>query len=121
MIPFGGVLISKKTGIPISMGGALHGADVTQQEDKWSGPLPPHWSDSSRSKFYKSMSDPEDVSHECGEECEGSHEEEGAMEGPTKTCMKKIAGHVDDPGAFCASLRDRVTGTTHWRHGGKKS
>lgn len=103
-LPMGGVLLGKKTNIPIALGGTLH-------EDKWAGPLPKGWKDSSRSSFYKSMSDPEDVSKEAEEECE---------EGPTKTCMKKIAGHVDDPGAFCASLRDRVTGTTHWRHGGGK-
>lgn len=79
-------------------GTLLHGA----AEADWQGPLPKGWTDSSRAKFYKSMS-------------QADHEE-----GPTKACMDKIGSHVDDPGAFCASLRDQVTGTTKWRHGGKK-
>jgi hypothetical protein len=74
-------------------------------EDKWAGPLPKGWTDKSRSSFYKSM---------------GGDEESGHEEGPTKTCMDKIGSHVSDPGAFCAALRDRVTGTTKWRHGGGK-
>ncbi len=68
--------------------------------DKWGGSMPKGWTDKSRSKFYDSMSQ--------------------SKEGPTTNCMKKIDGHVDDPGAFCASLRDRVTGSTKWRSGGKK-
>lgn len=111
----GGVLVSPKTSIPIGLGGMIP-VKAVKQEDKWEGPLPKGWTGKSRSSFYKSMSDPEDVSkHECEEEEESGHEE-----GPTATCMKKIAGHVSDPGAFCASLRDQVTGTTHWRHGGGK-
>jgi hypothetical protein len=32
-----------------------------------------------------------------------------------------MTGHIDDPGAFCAALADRVLGTTKWRgNGGKK-
>jgi hypothetical protein len=73
---------------------------VLPREDKWAGPMPKGWTDSSRSSFYDSMSQAEN------------------SEGPTTNCMNKIAGHVDDPGAFCAALRDRVTGTTKWRHGG---
>jgi hypothetical protein len=97
----GAVLISRKTGIPIGMGGTLHPGPNDAKEDKWGGPLPKGWTDKSRSSFYDNMG---------GDECE---------EGPTQACMDKIDGHVDDPGAFCASLRDRVTGTTLWRGSGK--
>lgn len=34
------------------------------------------------------------------------------------TCMEHVKGKVDDPGRFCAALKDKVTGTTEWR--GKK-
>lgn len=30
-------------------------------------------------------------------------------------CMKKMEGKIDDPGAFCASLRDHIEGDTSWR------
>ena len=33
-------------------------------------------------------------------------------------CMKRMKPHIDDPGAFCAALKDRIEGTTFWR--GKK-
>lgn len=85
--------------IPLARTGAFQWGKPVKQEADWAGPLPKGWTDKSRSKFYDSM----------------SHEE-----GPTKTCMKKIDGHVDDPGAFCGSLRDQATGTTKWRHGGGK-
>lgn len=96
----GGVLISKNTSIPIGKGGSLG-----SKEDAWSD-FPKGWTYDSKSKFYKSMGQ-----EECGED----HEEDG----PTSTCIDKINGHVDDPGAFCASLRDKVTGTTKWRGKGK--
>lgn len=83
---------------PMHMGGTL--------EAKWEGPLPKGWTDKSRAKFANSM-----AQGECGEDA--AH--------PVKTCMDKIDGHVDDPGAFCASLHDRVSGTTNWRSGHKKS
>jgi len=38
--------------------------------------------------------------------------------GSVTKCIEKVEGHVDDPGAFCASCKDRVTGKTTWR--GKK-
>lgn len=75
---------------PLIAGGVLH-------ENKWET-LPKGWDDESRDKYAKSM----------------SHEKEGAV----STCIDKISGHVDDPGAFCAALHDQVTGTTDWR--GKK-
>jgi hypothetical protein len=40
------------------------------------------------------------------------------MGGSVTGCIAKVKGKVDDPGAFCASLKDKVTGTTMWR--GKK-
>lgn len=70
------------------------------KEDKWED-LPNGWTSASRDKFAKSIGG-----------------ESKAKEGPVDTCMNKIDGHVSDPGAFCASLHDRVTGTTDWR--GKK-
>ena len=35
--------------------------------------------------------------------------------GSVTKCMAAIDGHVDDPGAFCAALKDRIKGTTAWR------
>lgn len=42
----------------------------------------------------------------------------GDREHKVTACMKKMEGKVDNPAAFCASLRDLVEGTTEWR--GKK-
>lgn len=30
-------------------------------------------------------------------------------------CMKKNAGKVNNPGAYCASVKDKIVGDTHWR------
>ena len=30
-------------------------------------------------------------------------------------CMRKMEGKIDDPGAFCASLADKILGRTDWR------
>lgn len=35
--------------------------------------------------------------------------------GSVSACMSKVKGHVSDPGAFCASAKDKVTGKTTWR------
>ena len=43
-----------------------------------------------------------------------------AMGGSVTACMAKAEGHVDDPAKFCASLKDKVTGTTKWRGPHKK-
>lgn len=80
---------------PLPKGGML-----LPKEAKWEE-MPKGWTADSRSKFSKSIGG------------EADH-----REGPVDTCMTKIDGHVDDPGAFCASLHDQVTGTTGWR--GKK-
>jgi hypothetical protein len=86
--PSGAVHIST---IPLKLAGF-------NKKEAWDK-LPKGWDASSRDKYAKSM----------------SHEN---REGPVSTCMDKIKGHIDDPGAFCASLHDKVTGTTKWR--GKK-
>jgi len=31
------------------------------------------------------------------------------------SCIEKMEGKVDDPGAFCASLKDVIKGDTGWR------
>lgn len=43
-----------------------------------------------------------------------------AMGSSVTACMAKAEGHVDDPAKFCASLKDKVTGTTKWRGPHKK-
>lgn len=58
--------------------------------DKWKG-MPKGWTDESRRKFWKSV----------GESVE--------------KCIEKMEGKVDDAGAFCSSLKDRVEKTTRWR------
>ena len=35
-------------------------------------------------------------------------------------CVKKNKSKVDDAGAYCASIVDKVKGTTKWRKGPKK-
>ena len=61
--------------------------------DKWET-MPKGWTDESRKKFWNSLTG--DVKHKV-----------------TK-CIKEMKGKVDDPGAFCASLADRVEGKG-WR------
>lgn len=56
--------------------------------DKWKG-KPKGWTNESRKKFWDSLTG--DVKHRV-----------------TK-CIKKMEGKMSDPGAFCASLADRVT------------
>jgi hypothetical protein len=59
--------------------------------------LPKGWTEASLESFWKSLTG--DVAHKV-----------------TK-CIKKMEGveGVDDPGAFCASLADKIEGTTEWR------
>jgi len=61
--------------------------------DKWQK-MPKGWTEESREKFWTSLTG--DVKHKV-----------------TK-CIKQMEGKVDDAGAFCASLADRVEGT-EWR------
>jgi len=44
--------------------------------------------------------------------------------GPTekdffKKCVEKMKDNIDDPEAYCASLKDYSHGSTHWRGKGK--
>ena len=62
--------------------------------DRWKT-MPKGWTDESRKKFWDSLTG--DVKHKV-----------------TK-CIKRMEGNIDDPGAFCAALADRIEGTTKWR------
>jgi len=66
--------------------------------DKWKK-MPKGWTDESRKKFWDSLTS-------------------RAPKHKVSQCMKKMEGKIDNPGAFCAALADRVLGTTKWR--GKK-
>jgi len=68
----------------------LFGQDKDKVAAKWET-MPEGWTDESRKKFWKSIG------------------------GDVKKCMKKMEGKVSDTGAFCASLKDRIEGTTKWR------
>ncbi len=59
------------------------------------GKLPKGWTEESVKKFWSSLTG--DEKHKVTE------------------CMAKMEGHVDDTGAFCGSLADKVRGTTLWR------
>jgi hypothetical protein len=41
--------------------------------------------------------------------------------GSVDKCMAKMKGNVDDPGAFCASLKDEIEGKETWRGKGKEA
>jgi len=60
----------------------------------WSS-LPKGWTQASAEKFWSSLTG--DVKHKVSK------------------CIRKMEGHFDDAGAFCASLADLVEGTD-WRH-----
>lgn len=57
--------------------------------------LPKGWTQDSVKKFWESLT--------------------GDKEHKVTECMKKMEGKFDDPAAFCASLRDKVEGSTAWR------
>ena len=75
-------------------------ADKKPKGSKWRK-KPKGWTTKSREKFWKSLV--------------------GDAEHPVTVCIEKMTGKVDDPGAFCAALADRVKGTTKWRGPKKKS
>lgn len=60
---------------------------LVKQADKWEK-MPKGWTDESRKEFWETLTG--DVKHKV-----------------TK-CIKEMEGKFDDPGAFCASLADRV-------------
>jgi hypothetical protein len=57
--------------------------------DKWET-LPKGWTDESRKEFWESLTS-------------------GSPKHKVTACIKKMEGKMDNPGAFCASLADRVT------------
>ncbi len=63
-----------------------------RQADKWKG-NPSGWSEESKKEFWKHIG------------------------GSVTKCIKKLkdVGEISDPGAFCASLKDRMEGKK-WRH-----
>jgi hypothetical protein len=65
-----------------------------KKADKWKT-MPEGWTRKSRREFWESLT--------------------GDAENKVTECMEKMKDHVDDPGAFCAALKDRVSGTTMWR------
>lgn len=74
---------------------AIFGQDMLRMageetSDKWKG-MPHGWTDESRKKFWDSVG------------------------GSVDKCISKMEGKVDDAGAFCSSLKDRVERSTHWR------
>lgn len=71
--------------------------EIQKEAAKWKK-MPPGWKSKSRKNFFKNLAD-----------------------GSVSECMERIEGHIDDPGAFCASLKDRVKKTTKWRTGNKKN
>jgi len=60
---------------------------LLKKADKWEK-MPKGWTDESRKQFWETLTG--DVKHKV-----------------TK-CIKEMEGKFDDPGAFCASLADRV-------------
>jgi len=61
--------------------------------DKWEK-MPKGWTDESRKKFWGTLT--------------------GGVKHKVTKCIKQMGGKVDDPGAFCAALADRVEGSK-WR------
>lgn len=95
---------------PIGTGGVLQPKpSPTVEADAWHE-MPKGWDSDSRDKYASSMSKEAKLA--------GSLK---TKEGAVSNCMDKIDDYVSDPGAFCASLHDRVTGTTDWRGKGKES
>lgn len=71
----------------------LFNQEIEKQAAKWKT-MPEGWKSKSRKSFFKNLGD-----------------------NTVTECMERIEGHIDDPGAFCASLKDRVKKTTKWRKG----
>ena len=66
---------------------------VERTSDKWKN-LPKGWTAKSFEKFWNSLT--------------------GKAEHKVTQCIKKMKDHMDDPGAFCSSARDRAEGPG-WR------
>jgi len=63
--------------------------------DRWET-MPEGWTGESRKKFWESLTG-------------------RAPKHKVSACMRRMEGKVDDPGAFCAALADRILGRTDWR------
>ena len=66
---------------------------LERKADAWKD-MPDGWDASSRKKFWESLT--------------------GNSKHKVTACIKAMDGKVEDPGAFCASLADRVMGK-EWR------
>lgn len=80
---------------------AIHDAQLVEnyliEEVGWDN-LPKGWTEKSVKKFAKSLA------------------KKGAKEkGFFDACVDKMKGNIDDPEAFCASIKDEVWDTTYWR------
>lgn len=60
--------------------------------------LPPNWTRDSLDKFYNTIT-------------------EANPEHPVSACIEKMEGKIDNPGAFCAGIKDEIEGSTDWRKG----
>jgi hypothetical protein len=88
----------KKTSELLKLAEIFEG-EIEKQAAKWKI-MPEGWKPKSRKSFFQNI----------GDESVGE-------------CMKRIKDHVTDPGAFCASLKDRTSGKegTFWRKGNPKN
>jgi len=75
------------------------GSSTQKVADKWES-KPRGWDKGSMEKYWKSLTG--DVEHKASK------------------CIKRMEGIVDDPGAFCSSLRDKLEGGKKWREERKK-
>ena len=64
--------------------------------------MPKGWTKESVKKFAKSLAG-----------------KDGTATGFFDKCVTKMKGNIDDPEAFCATVKDTVWGTTYWRGKGK--
>ena len=71
-------------------------------EGSWKN-LPKGWDDTSVKKFAQSLTG-----------------KDATAEGFFDACVDKMTGKLDNPEAFCATVKDHVYGTTYWRGKGKK-
>ena len=70
---------------------AVRASVITGAWDK----LPKGWTEDSLKSFWDSLT--------------------GNVKHRVTKCIDKMTGKIDDPGAFCASLADKITGDTGWR------
>jgi hypothetical protein len=72
-----------------------------QEKGGWKN-LPKGWHDKSVKKFGKSL-------------VKGGAKKEGFFD----KCVDRMRGHVKNPEGFCAGVKDKSYGSTHWRGKGK--